>query len=203
MKPLFIAIEGIDGTGKSTLAKRLVPKLELATHGMLRPIRTHEPSSPQMERTIRDYFKRDGGPPPPEVMSILFTADRLLHLEEKVKPALAAGSTVITDRHKLSTLVYQEVNGCDPKVLKALCDVPSPNPDITIILDIDPKVALQRMVERNPNLDAYEKNTERQVTMRRLYKQYSSKFGLSVIVDADRDENELADHVTSIILDMT
>ncbi len=190
MNGKFIVIEGIDGTGKSTLARRLKLKLELEL-GSQDVLVTREPCS-LIENTIRGLFKREEGPLGPEAMSVLFTADRLLHMDQTVIPALSQGAWVVSDRHKLSTLVYQTALGADPKALGVLCDVPSPNPDFTLVLDLDPQEALKRMRKRNPKLDAYEKQTDAQEQMRILYRRWYDRFGPGIILDANCSEDDLA-----------
>lgn len=195
----FIVIEGIDGTGKSTLSRRLKLKLELEL-GSQDVLVTHEPCS-IIENTIRGLFKRSEGPLNPESMSVLFTADRLLHMDGTVIPALNQGAWVISDRHKLSTLVYQTAMGADAEALGVLCDVPSPNPDLTLVLDLDPQEALKRMRKRNPNLDAYERQTEKQEEMRTLYRRWYDRFGAGVILDANFDADELAMRAVHAVLE--
>jgi dTMP kinase len=166
---LFIAIEGIDGTGKSTLARNL----RTAIHDAIGvwPVATHEPSSPELEHRIRELFKREAGPLAGEEMATLFTADRILHLDQVIRPALAAGQIVICDRYKLSTQVYQH-GACRENVLESLCSIP-PEPDLTILLTIDPAVARARMVARNPKLDSYEADLAGQREKQDLYLLFS------------------------------
>jgi dTMP kinase len=159
-KGKFIVIEGIDGSGKSELASWL--------NGVIsRSVKTWEPGSSELEDTIRELFNRSEGPPKPDVMTLLFTADRLLHMEQTIKPALESGIHVICDRHKLSTKIYQSINGADEVLLRACLDITQLDPDLTIILDVDPEIARERM--QTKNLDSYESDLERQKLMRQMY----------------------------------
>ena len=180
----FIVIEGIDGTGKTELAYWLAR--ELVTTLGHRAKLVHEPGS-IIENEIRCMFKRSAGPPSPDIMTALFTADRLLHMESSVCPALRSGVHVISDRHKLSTLVYQTVNGASSELVNMMVDLPQPEPDLTIILDMDPAVARARMEARNSKLDSYERDIDRQRIMRALYLEHRSRFGPSVVIDASED----------------
>lgn len=178
----FIVVEGIDGSGKTGLVRRVY--LELREFGYA-VMMTHEPGS-QIEPYIRGLFKREGGPPSADEMTVMFTADRLMHMEQTIRPALARGISVIGDRHKLSTLIYQTVSGADPDLVEKLVVIPQPEPDLTVILDLDPEVARARMVSRNPKLDAYERELGKQTRMRELYMKHRNRFGASVVVDAEQ-----------------
>jgi dTMP kinase len=147
--------------------------------------RTHEPGS-MIEPYIRELFKRASGPPSPDEMTVMFTADRLVHMETSVRPALDLGFAVISDRHKLSTLVYQTVNGADPELIEKLVSIPQPQPDLTIILDLKPEIARARLQARNPELDSYERNLEKQTRMRQLYLEHRNRFGRSYVIDAEQ-----------------
>lgn len=189
---MFVVIEGIDGTGKSTLSRRLATKIELATDRKC--MVTHEPSSGPLEHYIRNAFKNpDTELLSAEDMATLFTADRVIHMHEKVRPALATGKIVICDRHKLTTLAYQQVSGCDVDKLKMLCDIPKPNPTLTILLDMPAELSYRRMIERNPNLDKYESNMVQQEKMRQIYLKHRNDFGPSVVIDATQSEDDVAD----------
>lgn len=194
MKALFVAIEGVDGAGKSQLAKSLVASLCAIGH---RAIRTHEPGS-VIEDHIRGLFKRETIPAP-DYMTLMFTADRLIHMETRILPALADGYIVICDRHKLSTLVYQTASGANPEFVRMACDIPQPSPDLTIVLDLDPAVAAQRM--RGRKLDAYERDREKQIRMRAAYLEHRNRFGDSVVIDASQHAGLVLDQSLNAIME--
>ena len=191
MKGKFIVIEGIDGTGKSTLARRLRNRIELHLN-VPDVFTTREPGS-SIENIIREMFKRPEGPPSSEFMSVMFTADRLLHMDQKVLPALKLGTWVISDRHKLSTLVYQTHMGAKEEELRILCGIPQPDPDLTIVLDADPEVTRERMLKRNETLDAYESRMDKQRAMRKMYAENAGAFGPGVVIDASGNEEQTLD----------
>jgi dTMP kinase len=178
----FIVIEGIDGAGKTELVKSLAQDLDFEGYDV---VTTHEPSS-ILEPYIRNLFKRPQGPPPPDEMTVLFTADRLIHMAETIRPALERGSIVICDRHKLSTMVYQTANGASPSLVEAMVYLPQPEPDLTLILDLDPELARDRMAARN-GLDSYERDLEKQKRMRSMYLANRNRFGPSAVLFADQD----------------
>ncbi|WP_138466872.1 dTMP kinase [Poseidonocella sp. HB161398] len=140
----FISFEGIDGSGKSTQARRLAESLRARG---LPVVLTREPGgSPGAEEIRQLVLTGDPGRWSAETELLLFTAARRDHLERLIEPALARGETVITDRFADSTRVYQGAARGD---LRALVDrlhemMISREPDVTLIFDMDPATALAR-----------------------------------------------------------
>ena len=153
---LFISLEGIDGSGKSTQAKWLAAWLRDQGRD---PVLTREPGgAPGAEAIRRLLVEGDPDRWSPETEILLFTAARRDHLERTIRPALAAGRDVITDRFADSTRVYQGATRGD---LRGLVDdiharVIGIEPDLTLILDIDPEVALARGLARRSGEDRFE-----------------------------------------------
>lgn len=185
----FIVIEGIDGSGKSSLAVELTRQLQDLGYWS---ILSHEPGS-KIEADIRALFKSDERPDP-DYMTIMFTADRLMHMRETINPKLRAGVHVIADRHKLSTLVYQTASGATPELVRMAVDIPQPNPDLTIILDLPPDSARERMSGRK--LDSYERDIEKQTVMRQMYLEHRNDFGPSFVIDASQSANDVLAQAT-------
>lgn len=156
MRPLFISLEGIDGAGKSTQARRLAAHLR--TRGR-DPVLTREPGgAPGAEDIRRLLVEGDPARWSPETEILLFTAARRDHLERTIRPALAAGRDVITDRFADSTRVYQgatrgDLRGLVDAVHAAAIGV---EPDLTLVLDMDPAAALARGLARNSGEDRFE-----------------------------------------------
>ncbi len=160
----LIAIEGIDGSGKSTLAKNLAHLLRADHTGPLKSVvHTAEPYDPQsrIRKALRSEEVKPGQ------MAIMFAADRFAHLDDVVIPALRNDSIVVCDRYTLSTLAYQTLSLPDDFVL-ALVE-PAPKPDITILLDIDPSVSIERLTARGLPLERYERKLETQYALRHNY----------------------------------
>lgn len=140
----FITFEGIDGSGKSSQARRLADTLRAAGHAVCL---TREPGgSPGAEEIRRLLVEGAGDRWSAETETLLFTAARRDHLERTIRPALDRGEVVICDRFADSTRVYQGVAGAG---LRALVDdlherVIGLEPDITFILDMEPGAALAR-----------------------------------------------------------
>ena len=153
---IFISLEGIDGSGKSTQARRLADWL--IEQGRT-PALTREPGgAPGAEEIRRLLVEGDPDRWSPETEILLFTAARRDHLERTIRPALAAGHDVVTDRFADSTRVYQ---GATRGELRGLVDTIhdaaiGTEPDLTLILDMDPEVALTRGLARNSGEDRFE-----------------------------------------------
>jgi dTMP kinase len=152
----FISFEGIDGSGKSTQARRLAEALQAAG----RRVRlTREPGgSPGAEEIRRLLVEGAPGRWSAETEILLFTAARRDHLERTIRPALEAGEVVITDRFADSTRVYQGVarGGLRALVDRLHAEMIGLEPDLTFILDMAPEPALARGLARNSGEDRFE-----------------------------------------------
>lgn len=136
---VLIAIEGIDGAGSSTQTGMLVDALSALGYPA---VATKEPNPDgHIEATIRALLKEDRAMP--ALDALLFAADRVEHVECYIRPWLASGNVVVTDRYLESTLAYQAAQGLDPRWILSL-NRWAIRPDLTLILDIDPSVSLQR-----------------------------------------------------------
>jgi dTMP kinase len=152
MTARFITFEGIDGSGKSTQARRLADALPNA-------ILTREPGGSTGAEEIRRLLV-EGEPDrwSAETELLLFTAARRDHLEKTIRPALDRGTTVISDRFADSTRVYQGATRGDlrSKVDALHSLMIEREPDLTILIDMDPKTALQRGLARSSGEDRFE-----------------------------------------------
>ena len=141
---MFISFEGIDGSGKSTQARRLADWL---TEQGRTPVLTREPGgAPGAEEIRRLLVEGDPDRWSPETEILLFTAARRDHLERTINPALAAGKVVICDRFADSTRMYQGLSRGD---LRTVVDdlhslMIGVEPDLTILIDMDPAKGLSR-----------------------------------------------------------
>ena len=152
----FITFEGIDGSGKSTQAKRLAASLKADGVDV---VLTREPGGSAGAEEIRRLLV-EGDPDrwSGETEILLFTAARRDHLEKTILPALSAGKTVISDRFADSTRVYQGAARGD---LRQIVDqlhalIIGREPDLTFIIDMDPAVALRRGLARSSGEDRFE-----------------------------------------------
>ncbi|UWP96718.1 dTMP kinase [Aliiroseovarius crassostreae] len=153
---LFISFEGIDGSGKSTQARLLAEHLRAAGHDV---VLTREPGgSPGAEEIRALVLQGEPDRWSAETELLLFTAARRDHLERLIRPALAAGKIVITDRFADSTRIYQGTRSGD---LRATVDqlhalMIGQEPDVTFLIDMDPEVGLARAKGRNGTEERFE-----------------------------------------------
>lgn len=153
---LFISVEGIDGSGKSTQARLLSEALRGAGHDV---VATREPGgAPGAEAIRRLLVEGDPARWSPETEILLFNAARRDHLERTIQPALDRGAVVVTDRFADSTRVYQGVARAS---LRPLVDrlhdlVIGLEPDLTFVIDMDARAALSRGLARQSGEDRFE-----------------------------------------------
>lgn len=141
----FITFEGGEGSGKSTQAKRLADRLTAEGHAVTV---TREPGgSPFAERLRALILDPKLETHSPLAEALLFASARADHLEQVIRPALAAGRFVVCDRFSDSTRVYQGYAGrVEPRLLEALelIIVQHTKPDLTIVVDIPAEIGLAR-----------------------------------------------------------
>src|SRR6266436_31123 len=155
MRGLFISVEGVEGSGKSTHCRRLGQWL--GARG-LEVVLTSEPDGTPLGSAIRGLFEKDGGPPTPLTQTFLFMAARQQHVAQVIRPALGRGAVVVSDRYADATLAYQGFGGgMDLETIRDLNALATGGviPDLTILLDLDPAEGLKRISDRR--LDAFEK----------------------------------------------
>ena len=143
---LFITLEGGEGSGKSTILTNIIEYLERNNYEV---VKTREPGGVRIAEDIRNIIldkkntNMDG-----KTEALLYAASRRQHLVEKVIPNLKKGKIVISDRYLDSSLVYQGYArniGMDEILNINLFAIDNTLPKLTLILDIDPKIGLQRI----------------------------------------------------------
>ena len=197
----FISFEGIDGSGKSTQAKVLTKTLgDLGHHVVL----TREPGgSIGAEEIRRLVLQGDPDRWSAESEILLFTAARRDHLEKTILPALDAGKIVICDRFADSTRMYQGLSRGD---LRTLVDelhglmIPR-DPDLTVLIDLDPKLGLSRAKSRNTVEERFEDfgislQEKMRVGFLNLAEEYTERFR---VIDGQRDIDVVAADVLSVV----
>lgn len=144
MAGLFISFEGIDGVGKSTQANLLKTHLEQLGQQV---VRTFEPGGTELGQAIRHLLLHRKGEVAPRAEAMLYAADRAHHVATVVRPALAEGKIVITDRYLDSSVAYQgagrELNEADVRGL-SMWATDNLLPHLTVLLDLDATTARAR-----------------------------------------------------------
>jgi dTMP kinase len=151
---LLLAMEGIDGAGKTTQVRNLAALLEQAAVPLLT---TKEPTGGPWGQKIRASAQSGRLPPAEELEAFLL--DRREHVADVLQPALALGKVVLVDRYYFSTVAYQGARGLDPQELLAK-NAFAPEPDILVVLDVPPEVGLRRVRERGDVADHFEREDE-------------------------------------------
>jgi dTMP kinase len=148
---MFIVLEGIDGTGKSTQSKRLAEHFRAQGRTVTL---SREPTDGPWGTLLRN--SAESGRLSPEEELETFLKDRRQHVTEKIAPALAAGHVVILDRYYFSTMAYQGVRGFDPQKIREDNEAFAPVPDLLLILDLDVDAALTRIGSRGDTANEFE-----------------------------------------------
>lgn len=192
---MFIAIEGIDGVGKSTVISILRKKLERDGY---RVYATAEPSQSPIGKLIRDWLLKPGSVAVhPSIFALLFTADRVQHYYSEVEPMLNSGYLVITERYMESTLAYQGAMGLPQEWLMELHRF-VPRPDLTIILDAPIETVIGRLSNRR-ELEVFEINKEFLSRVRSILLERASLNNYPVI-NAGRELGLVVDDVYELII---
>ena len=190
---LLIALEGIDGSGKSTQARLLCDQLRA---GGADAVVFREPGDSEFGDKLRQQF-RDGRTVSPEEEARLFIEDRRIDVGDNIRPALAAGKVVVMDRYYFSTMAYQGALGLDADGLRETNEAFAPRPDLTLILDLPAEVSVERILAAREAPDSYE-GTEYLRRVRELFLGFCD--GDVVAVDATIGVEELAAEILKRVL---
>ncbi|MBO9446413.1 dTMP kinase [Ruegeria sp. R14_0] len=199
---LFLTFEGIDGSGKSSQARMLAEHLRGQGRDV---VLTREPGgSPGAEEIRSLVLEGDPDRWSAETEILLFTAARRDHLERTIEPALADGKVVICDRFADSTRMYQGLSRGD---LRGVVDqlhslMIRREPDLTLLIDMDPEIGLSRAKGRQGTEERFEDfGLDLQQQMRAgflaLADEFSDRFR---VIDGNRDMDSVAQDVTDIVL---
>lgn len=151
---ILVAVEGIDGAGKTTQVRLLE---RLLTAASIAYVSTKEPTQGPWGQKIRASAQTGRMSIAEELDA--FLRDRHEHVHDVLEPALKAGKVVLVDRYYFSTVAYQGARGVDPQSLLAM-NAFAPAPDVLIVLDVDPALGLRRIKERGDRADHFEREDE-------------------------------------------
>lgn len=190
---LFIAFEGLDGSGSQQYASSLA---QLLSREGYRVTLSSEPTNSMIGGLIRARIAGEWNIAP-ETLQLLFTADRAEHLRAKILPALAAGRIVICNRYILSALAYNVVLVNDLDWLKAL-NTRFIQPDLTLLLNVDPKICARRLKEEQLELDL-RAEAQKQGQVWDEYLRLANEQPDSVrIINGEQDDVAIIDEITEI-----
>jgi len=186
----FIVIEGLDGSGKTTQAKLLEARLSRSHNA----IYTAEPSQGKIGTYIRGACLYGEKRLLSTVEALLFAADRIEHVENEIKPALAEGRLVLSDRYVYSSLAYQGSAGLSTAWISEI-NKHALKPDFAVFIDVLPEDVLQRLRRRRSVME----NLETQRKVREIYMQYVEKGELSRI-NGNKSMKEVAEDLAATVL---
>jgi len=192
MKPLFIAFEGLDGSGLSTQAGTL--RNYLLDKGV-NVILTKEETDGLIGGLIKSCLKKEWKTDPMTVQ-MLFVADRNHHLKTTIEPALEEGKTVITDRYVLSTLAFGGMD-LDVEFLKTL-NSKFRAPDYTFVIDVDPGLCVDRIRRGRFSVELFEEKSKLE-KIRANYKKLAAFFPNTHFIEGSRDRMEVFEDIKKVL----
>jgi dTMP kinase len=176
MSGILIAVEGIDGSGKSTVAGYIAGRLE---EQGIPCVLLREPSESVYGKRLREMKWLLSAEDELE----LFTRDREVDVRERILPALRDGKVVIMDRYYLSSIAYQGARGIDPEMIRERNESFAPKPDLVLLLDLPVDVAMERIRKRKGSTTPFE-NRKLLGKVRELFLKYADE--KTVVIDAER-----------------
>jgi dTMP kinase len=189
--PLFIALDGLDGTGKSTQQRLLCEWLRERGHDV---VSCRDPGTTPLGERIRTVLlARDSVPIDRRAEMLLYMTARAQLVEEVIRPALAAGKTVVSDRYLLANVVYQgHAGGLDPADIWRVGQVATGGllPKLVLVLDMPPNAALARIRRDRDRMEEQGDGFSRRVRDGFLTEAADDPQGV-VVIDAARSIEEV------------
>lgn len=192
---MLVAIEGLDGSGKSTLIRSLGRLLE--ERGIPFLI-TSEPTDGPIGKIIKGYLAKGEGERHVILEALMFAADRVWHLKEVVEPALKRGKIVLTDRYKYSSIAYQSGERPSWDWVEAL-NLFAPEADLALFLDVSPDACMERLRGTKRAFSVMEEKK----TLWTVYRNYLEMVdqGRLVRISGDQDEERMAEEAFRLIME--
>ena len=181
----LIAVEGIDGGGKTTLVSRLE---EMLAARFAEVISTKEPTHGRWGNQLRDTAQ--SGRLTGAFEMDLMLKDRAEHVEELIAPALARGAVVILDRYFYSSIAYQGSAGIEPRFIEARNLSFAPLPDLVLLLDLPSEIGLGRVRARGDVANAFER-ADTLDQARELFRKFLPERPRGRLIDARQTADEV------------
>jgi dTMP kinase len=191
-KGIFIVIEGIDGTGKSTQCKRLAQWFRSRGREV---VLSREPTDGPWGKKLRE--SATSGRLLPEEEVEYFLKDRREHVEKTIVPALADGKAVILDRYYFSMMAYQGARGFDPIEIRRRNEEFAPRPDLLLILDLSIESAHTRIGTRGDTTNEFEQ-IDTLTRCREIFLSLRDE-SFAQVIDAEPSLNEVSADILSVV----
>ncbi len=189
---IFVCIEGIDGSGKTTQAHRLVETLTRLAHNA---VYTTEPSKGVYGEIIRKHILHGDTRVPPIAEATLFAVDRIDHVEKEIVPLLESGKIVVCDRYIYSSIAYQGAAGLDVDWIKEI-NRHAIKPHLAVYIDATPETVVQRIRRRRSVMETLQ--TQRDV--REFYLRMAEKEQL-IKIAGDASIEKVARTIEDVVLE--
>ncbi|UQN14490.1 dTMP kinase [Gulosibacter sp. ACHW.36C] len=198
---MFITFEGGDGAGKSSHATRVVEWLRGLGHEV---VQTREPGGTELGQQLRNIVLHGPDDLSDRAEALIFAADRAHHIQSLVRPALERGAIVVQDRYLDSSIVYQgRGRGLGSQQIRDLSVWAADGlmPDLTVLLDLKPEIAMQRMRTGRGRLDRLESlGLDFHLSVREQFLQLAQEEPERIrVVDADRPERLVSEEIRALV----
>lgn len=190
-KGIFICVEGIDGSGKTTQAHKLVEVLKKVG---FEAVYTTEPSSGMYGMLLRNHILEGTRRAPVVVEAVLFAVDRVDHVASEVKPLLRKGKVVVSDRYVYSSIAYQGTSGLPTKWLKEI-NKQIVKPDLSFFIDVPPEIVMERINRQKSVMETLQTQKE----VRKAYLRLVEEEGL-LVIDGSGSKKEVAERIQKAVL---
>ena len=188
---IFICIEGLDGSGKTTQAKRLVKNLRQRGFDA---VYTTEPTKGEVGRFIRRFVLNREMRVSAPLEALLFAADRVDHVKTEIKSWLKQNKVVVCDRYVYSSLAYQGAAGLNLKWIEHINQF-ALKPNLSLLIDVPPGVVVKRLKKKKTVMESAQ-NLKK---VREIYLNLEQEQDLT-IVDGEKPLNEVAENILEIAL---
>ena len=197
-KGLYIVIEGLDGSGKTTQFERV------KTYFGVKAIGVREPGGTPMSESIRGLLKDKDIPRAAHTNMFLFSAARADLVDTIIRPTVAQGNLVLSDRNWLSTVAYQSAEGADIDDILRLSKLATGEffePDLLLLIDVDPATCRKRLQARGGNeADYFDNKGEDYFTkVRNAYLQHVQQLQNGHVIDGTAEPDEVWQRIRLVL----